>query len=52
MITDNIDLTDLLRDAIKSDVFEGKEFKKEFREQVKVILRRTLIASSGSCLRV
>ncbi|KAF8347164.1 hypothetical protein F5887DRAFT_1281283 [Amanita rubescens] len=41
------DLTDLLRQAIKSNVFEGDELKQELREQVKVILRRTLIASSG-----
>ncbi|KAF8340049.1 hypothetical protein F5887DRAFT_1284382 [Amanita rubescens] len=41
------DLTDLLRQAINSKVFEGEELKQELREQVKVILRRTLIASSG-----
>lgn len=41
------DLTDLLRQAIKSNVFEGEELKQELREQVNVILRRTLIASSG-----
>jgi len=41
------DLTDLLREAIKSNVFEGEELKQELREQVNVILRRTLIASSG-----
>jgi len=41
------DLTDLLRQAIKSNVFGGEELKQELREQVQVILRRTLIASSG-----
>ena len=41
------DLTDLLRQTIGSCVFESEELKHGLREQVKEILKQTLIVSSG-----
>ena len=41
------DLTDLLRQTIGSSVFESEELKHGLREQVKGILKQTLIVSSG-----
>lgn len=41
------DLTDLLRQTIGSSVFESEELKQGLREQVKGMLKQTLIVSSG-----
>ena len=41
------DLTDILRQTVRSSVFESEELKHGLREQVKGILKQTLIVSSG-----